>query len=181
MKLFTGKHFIWLAICGLGIMLGLFIAKERRIGLRDAGLFMSVVSILSEACKMMTHMIPSPMGGMALDPNAMPFHLCSMQIFVVFYITFAKQSSVKEKVKSFFVPTALLGGILAMLIPTDGVDFWTLWHINASFFMLHWFGFLCTSFVQSKWIWAKSVGKESHDPALPYGYHDLRKWRTLFL
>ena len=123
MKLFTGKHFIWLAICGLGIMLGLFIAKERRIGLRDAGLFMSVVSFLSETCKMMTHLIPSPMGGMALDPNALSFHLCSMQIFVVFYITFAKQSSVKEKVKSFFVPTALLGGILAMLIPTDGVDF----------------------------------------------------------
>ena len=121
--MFTLNHVIWLGLCGLGIALGLYLAEKQQFDLKTAGMVMSVISVLSESCKMMTHMLPSPLGGMALDPNALPFHLCSMQIFVVFYLAFSKASGFKEKVLSFFVPTALLGGILAMLIPTDGVDF----------------------------------------------------------
>ena len=121
--MFTPNHFIWLCLCCAGIVLGLAAAGRRRICTKTAGVVMCVISILSESCKMLTHMLPSPLGGMALDPKALPFHLCSMQIFVVFYLTFGKDSAVKKKVTSFFVPTALLGGILAMLIPTDSVDF----------------------------------------------------------
>ena len=120
---FTVNHFIWLALCTAGIFLGLRVGEKKRIDVKTAALVMSAISVASESCKMMTHLLPSPLGGMALDPNALPFHLCSMQIFVVFYLTFAKASPGKEKVISFFVPTALLGGIMAMLIPTDGVDF----------------------------------------------------------
>lgn len=121
--MFTPAHFLWLALCGLAIWLGLAAAEGRHLDIKAAGLVMTVISILSESCKMMTHMIPSPLGGYALNPEALPFHLCSMQIFVVFYLTFAKDSPQKRKVMSFYVPTALLGGIMAMLIPTDGVDF----------------------------------------------------------
>ena len=121
--LFTSNHFIWLGLCGLCILLGLRVAEKKRFAVKTAGMVMSAICIASESCKMMTHMLPSPLGGYALDPNALPFHLCSMQIFVVFYITFAKSSPTKDRVISFFVPTALLGGIMAMLIPTDGVDF----------------------------------------------------------
>lgn len=122
-NVFTVNHFLWLFLCALGIFLGLGVAEKKRIDIKTAGLIMSIISIASESCKMMTHLLPSPLGGMALDPKALPFHLCSMQIFIVFYITFAKASPVKEKVISFSVPGALLGGIMAMLIPTDGVDF----------------------------------------------------------
>ncbi|MGM9604653.1 MAG: hypothetical protein ACI3XG_06270 [Faecousia sp.] len=121
--MFTIKHFIWLGLCALAIAFGLTAAEKKRINVKTAGLVMSCISILSESCKMMTHLLPSPLGGFALDPNALPFHLCSMQIFIVFYITFAKPSSTRDKVISFSVPAALLGGIMAMLIPTDGVDF----------------------------------------------------------
>lgn len=121
--MFTPNHFIWLGLCALGIFLGLRMAEKKHIGVKTAGMVTSTISIASESCKMMTHMLPSPLGGFALDPNALPFHLCSMQIFIVFYITFAKPSSTKDKVISFSVPAALLGGIMAMLIPTDGVDF----------------------------------------------------------
>lgn len=121
--MFTPKHFIWLGLCALAIALGLAAAEKKQIGSKTAAMVMSVISILSESCKMMTHMRPSPEGGFALDPHALPFHLCSMQIFIVFYIAFAKPSPTREKVISFSVPAALLGGIMAMLIPTDGVDF----------------------------------------------------------
>lgn len=121
--MFTRNHFLWLALCGAGIWLGLGYARKKKLGVKAAGMVMTVLSVLSESCKMLTHMLPSPLGGCALDPNALPFHLCSMQIFVVFYLTFAQDSPRKRRVMSFFVPTALLGGVMAMLIPTDGVDF----------------------------------------------------------
>ena len=121
--MFTRDHFIWLGLCALGIALGLAAAEKKHISAKTAGTVMCVISVFSESCKMMTHMLPSPLGGFALDPNALPFHLCSMQIFIVFFITFAKPSPLRDKVISFSVPAALLGGIMAMLIPTDGVDF----------------------------------------------------------
>ena len=121
--MFTPNHVIWLGLCALGIVLGLAAAEKKNISAKTAGTVMCAISVFSESCKMMTHMLPSPRGGFALDPNALPFHLCSMQIFIVFFITFAKPSPLREKVVSFSVPAALLGGIMAMLIPTDGVDF----------------------------------------------------------
>lgn len=121
--MFTPNHVIWLGLCALGIVLGLAAAEKKNISAKTAGTVMCAISVFSESCKMMTHMLPSPQGGFALDPHALPFHLCSMQIFIVFFITFAKPSPLREKVVSFSVPAALLGGIMAMLIPTDGVDF----------------------------------------------------------
>lgn len=121
--MFTVNHFIWLAACAFAILTGLREAEKMKISVKTAGMCMSAICMLSETCKVLTHMLPSPEGGCALDPKALPFHLCSMQLFVVFYITLAKDSPTKQKVISFFTPAALLGGIMAMLIPTDGVDF----------------------------------------------------------
>lgn len=117
------NHFIWLAACAAVIAAGAAAAVRGKMTRRQAGRIMSAICILSEGAKMMFSMTPSPLGGYALAPDALPFHLCSMQIFVVFYITFAKDTPVKDKVISFSVPAALLGGIMAMLIPTDGVAF----------------------------------------------------------
>lgn len=121
--MFTVNHYLWLLLCALGILLGLRIGEKKKLTVKTAARVMSVIAIASESCKMLTHLLPSPLGGMALDPNALPFHLCSMQIFIVFYLAFAEPSPVKEKVVSFSVCAALPGGIMAMLIPTDGVDF----------------------------------------------------------
>lgn len=121
--MFTGKHFIWLALCAVGIFGGLLLARRRTIPTKQAARIAAVICALSEGCKIATHMLPSPFGGYALDPLALPFHLCSMQIFVILYIAFAEDSPTKDKVVSFFVPSALLGGFSALLIPVDGVDF----------------------------------------------------------
>ena len=65
-SLFTLNHVIWLGLCGLGIFLGLYLAEKKRLSLKTAALVVSVISVLSESCKMMTHMLPSPLGGLAL-------------------------------------------------------------------------------------------------------------------
>ena len=121
--MFTFNHFLWLGLCTAGILVGLVIAVRKQISIKTASVCMSCICIASEVSKMMTHMVPSPMGGYALDPEALPFHLCSMQIFAVFYITLSQDSAFRQKLISFMVPTAVLGGVAAMLIPTDGVDF----------------------------------------------------------
>ena len=121
--MFTVNHFLWLLLCAVGILLGLRWAEKKELSVEAAARVMSVIAVASESCKMLTHLLPSPLGGMALDPNALPFHLCSLQIFIVFFIAFSKPSPVKTKVLSFSVAMALPGGIMAMLIPTDGVDF----------------------------------------------------------
>lgn len=121
--MFSLNHFIWLALCAAGITAGAVFAVRKQITVKTASLWMSAICIASEVSKMMTHMLPAPLGGMALDPLALPFHLCSMQIFLVFYITLSRDSELRRKVISFMVPTALLGGVAAMLIPIDGVDF----------------------------------------------------------
>ena len=121
--MFSVNHFIWLALCASGVFAGSAAAVKKRISIKTASVCMSLICVASEFSKMMTHMLPSPLGGFALNPEALPFHLCSMQIFVVFYITLSGDTPLRRKVISFMVPTALLGGVAAILIPTDGVDF----------------------------------------------------------
>lgn len=119
----TTNHFIWLALCAVGIVAGLFAAQKKGIDSRKAAKCAVIICAFSETCKIATHMLPSPQGGFALDPWALPFHLCSMQIFVILCMAFSGNEKLRQKVISFFVPSGLLGGIAAILIPIDGVDF----------------------------------------------------------
>ena len=73
--MFTANHFLWLGLCALGIFAGLRIALKKRIPIRTAGMCMCAISAFSEFSKMMTHMLQSPQGGCAMDPEALPFHL----------------------------------------------------------------------------------------------------------
>ena len=53
-----------------------------------AGMVMTAICALSEVSKVLSNMVESPAGGMHLDPLCLPFHLCSLMIFVVLYLTF---------------------------------------------------------------------------------------------
>ena len=60
---------------------------------------------------------------MHLDPHSLPLHLCSLMIFVVLYITFGKERSLKRVLMNFLAVTGTLGSFCAILIPTNGTDF----------------------------------------------------------
>lgn len=90
---------------------------------KNAAYVMLGISVLSEGSKMLSNMISSESGGYILNPRALPLHLCSLLLFAIGYIAFAKESDRKQTVIDFFAPVALVGGICAMLIPTNGVDF----------------------------------------------------------
>lgn len=126
--MFSTNHFIWLGICAAFIAGLLFAAKKFKFSFKTATLITAGFSLASELCKIFTHIeqtkdADGSVTGGFLEPGALPFHLCSLLIFVIFYLSFAKNEKRIEVMKSFLVPVAILGGTMALLIPTSGVDF----------------------------------------------------------
>lgn len=121
--MFTTEHFIWLAICAAFIAVMTAVSVKKGFGLKLAGGIMVGFCIISEVCKVMTNMLKSENSGMHLDPLCLPFHLCSLMIFVVFYITFGKDGRLKQMCINFLSVMGTVGSFFALLIPTNGVDF----------------------------------------------------------
>lgn len=103
---------------------------------------MTMICLVSEVSKVMSDMMESPKGGMHLDPLSLPFHLCSLMIFAVIFITFGKEGKGKRLVINFVSVMGTLGSVLAILIPTNGTDFTTI--LAYQCFVYHaglmWFG-----------------------------------------
>lgn len=119
----TWKHGIWLLLCA-GLVGGLLTVSLRRHWSRHkAGYVMVGFCLVSEISKMMTGMLPSPGGGMHLDPLDLPFHLCSLMLFVVLFIAFGREGRAKQIAINFLAVMGTLGSVCALLIPTNGVDF----------------------------------------------------------
>ena len=121
--MFTLKHFIWLLISLIFIITMLFLSKKFKFSLKTASLIMSLICILSEVSKMMSDMTDNIAGGMSLDPRSLPFHLCSIMIFVVFYIFLGKDSPFKKLLINFLAAIGTIGSFCALMIPKNGVEF----------------------------------------------------------
>ena len=121
--MFTLKHFIWLGICLVFIVGMLILSKKLKFSLKRASLIMSIICIVSEVSKMMSDMQDNIDGGMSLNPKSLPFHLCSLMIFVVFYIFLAPDSKFKQTLINFLAAIGTIGSFMALIIPTNGVEF----------------------------------------------------------
>lgn len=119
--MFTTEHLIWIGLCAAFIV-GMCIFS-RKWSLKRAGLVMSAICLVSEISKMMSDMLESPGGGRHLDPRSLPFHLCSLMIFVVLYLTFGKEGKARRTLANFLAVVGTLGSFCAILIPTNGTDF----------------------------------------------------------
>lgn len=121
--MFTLEHIIWIILCIIFIIAMMIIAKYKNMNLKKAGLVMSIIALISEISKILSNMEESVKGGMHLDPGALPFHLCSLMIFVVIYITFAKENKFKKLLINFTSVMGVLGSFCAIMIPTNGTSF----------------------------------------------------------
>lgn len=121
--MFTTLHFIWLAISIVFIGGMTLLAVKCKFSLKVASLIMVGICLLSEISKMMSDMEPNIDGGMSLSPKSLPFHLCSLMIFVVFYIAFAKDNAFKQRLINFLAVIGVIGSFCALIIPTVGVRF----------------------------------------------------------
>lgn len=124
--MFTTPHFIWLAI-SVVIIVGMFLIKNKfNLSFNVILNIMLVMSIASEVTKILCNMMDAPDGrtGKILDPGDLPFHLCSIQIFLMFILKFfIKTESGKQKMLAFMCPTMIIGAVIALFIPTVGVEF----------------------------------------------------------
>lgn len=121
--MFTLEHIIWIVLCIIFIIAMMMIAKYKNMNLKKAGLVMSIIALISEISKILSNMEESVKGGMHLYPGALPFHLCSLMIFVVIYITFAKENKFKKLLINFTSVMGVLGSFCAIMIPTNGTSF----------------------------------------------------------
>ena len=121
--MFTLEHIIWIVLCIIFIIAMMMIAKYKNMNLKKAGLVMSIIALISEISKILSNMEESMKGGMHLEPGSLPFHLCSLMIFAVIYITFAKENKFKKLLINFTSVMGVLGSFCAIMIPTNGTSF----------------------------------------------------------
>lgn len=114
--MFTAEHFIWMALSAVFIVGMTIISVKGRWSLRRAGYVMTAICAFSEISKMMSDMQANPAGGMSLDPRSLPFHLCSLMLFGVLYITFGREGRARQWVIDFL---AVIGDAGELFCPAD--------------------------------------------------------------
>ena len=83
--MFTTNHFIWIAICVVFIVTLLVLSIKFKFSFKVATYIVCGISLASELCKIFTHMTETSSTGMVLEAGALPFHLCSLLIFVFLF------------------------------------------------------------------------------------------------
>lgn len=121
--MFTVYHFVWLAICAALIAGALIFLKKRRPPLKKVLSVCCVLCVASELVKDLSviRMVPSADGSMLLpymEMQHLPFHLCSIQILLIFFVRFARPGKARTTVLAFMYPTALIGAALALAMPS---------------------------------------------------------------
>lgn len=78
-----------------------------------------IVGIITEVIKVFSYTIINEdrLGGY-LPKTDLPFHLCSIQIILFAILVFSKNDKIKRVIYGFMLPTCLIGGFAAILIPT---------------------------------------------------------------
>lgn len=121
--MFTLNHVLWLVLSALLITGLLLIIKFKKLSLKTVLYIMSAFCIISELMKILNNIHMTEEGGY-LSPRNLPFHLCSIQIFIIFACTFfVKKEKTMDILFKFMYPTLLAGAGIALFIPTNGVSF----------------------------------------------------------
>ena len=134
------NHFIFLGICIICIIGVLLFAIKKKLSLRTLTFFMLVVSIISEIIKMIHYIEPTYseyglIDGGVLDKEALPFHMCSIQIFLIIIVLITKNQKLKNTLLAFIYPTGFMGATMSLLIPTIDIEFTSL--LTYQYFLYH--------------------------------------------
>ena len=120
--MFTSAHFIWLAVIAAVIVAVSVALKKANAPHSAVQKTVCVVLIILKLFHLSLSMKSSAHGGMIIDQTQLSFHLCSLMIYSVILINVFKNEKFVKTAKSFMVPCMLIGALMALLIPTEGVD-----------------------------------------------------------
>ena len=118
--MFTTAHFIWLLEIAALITASLLLFKRFKISHVQKVVF--ALLIVLKLFHLSLSMKALPDGSMVLHQTQLSFHLCSVMIYAVVLINVIKNEKVIKSIKSFMVPCMLIGALMALIIPTEGVD-----------------------------------------------------------
>ena len=124
--MFGPLHFVWLAVCTAAIVVGMIFSVKKNLSLHGGLTIFCAMCIASELVKIFFVLIREERlndNGVYIKETDLPFHLCSMQIFCAFIARFTKSEKVRDFFVQFMIPTGLLGGLAALLIPTITCSF----------------------------------------------------------
>ena len=115
--MFGTKHLIILSLCAI-VTVALFFAGRKQPLQRLTKVLLGI-GLTSEFIKVFYYILANEAthGGI-LPKTDLPFHLCSMQIIFMAVLVYGKSEKFKELLLSFMIPSCLLGGLAALLIPT---------------------------------------------------------------
>lgn len=125
--MFSVQHIIWVVISFIITVFNLVLINKRRPALKDVLTVCCVICAVSEITKILSciEMVPSSDGSVIypyLQMQHLPLHLCSIQLFTIFYCRFGKgtiaDSRVKKFLLAFMYPTCTLGAVLAIALPS---------------------------------------------------------------
>ena len=125
--MFSVQHIIWVVISIFITVFNLVVLKKRNAPLKDVLSVCCVICVLSEIIKIFSciEMVPSSDGSIIypyLQMQHLPLHLCSIQLFTIFYCRFGKgtieNSRAKQFLLSFMYPTCTLGAVFAIALPS---------------------------------------------------------------
>lgn len=121
--MFTLRHFMWLGICIIMILLTLLSFNKKRPSLNKVLTSALVISILSEITKVLStiKLVPSSNNELLLpyiSLNHLPLHFCSIQIILIAIAKYMKDDKKRETLLAFMSPTCILGAIMALLMPS---------------------------------------------------------------
>ena len=120
--MFTTAHFIWLLAIAVAIVVASVLLKKFKVSHAVVQKTVCIVLIILKIFHLSLSMKESPHGGMIIDQTQLSFHLCSLMIYAAILINVIKNEKFVKTAKSFMVPCMLIGALMALLIPTEGVD-----------------------------------------------------------
>lgn len=127
--MFSFQHIIWLSISAIGIIIASRLLLARRVPIERVLTAACVLAALSEIIKIFSNiqMVPAADGAsmhLFMEWRHLPFHLCSIQIFLIFYVRFTESGRRRTTALAFMYPTCIASAVAALLLPsifTNGI------------------------------------------------------------
>lgn len=121
--MFSVYHFLWLGICMVLMAASLLYIRKKHITLTQLLPVCCGISVVSEVIKTFSvfKMVPSGDGSVYypyLELQYLPLHLCSLLIFVIFYLSYGKNEKRKSDLTGFLYAAGILGGIMGLCLPS---------------------------------------------------------------
>ncbi len=132
--MFGLKHVI-LLLCSIALIVGIVVGT-RKWSLRKRSKAFMFVGLISETVKIFFYIVKneSKYGGI-LPKTDLPFQLCSIQILFILAVMFTKNDKIRRVLLAFMLPSGLIGGSAALLIPTSSsLNYWV---ITVQYFLYH--------------------------------------------